>query len=62
MLEEELGVKVMAAMSAKGHNVNPTSGRMRGVFGDGHIIRRDPETGVLYGGADPRKDGLVAGF
>jgi gamma-glutamyltranspeptidase len=32
------------------------------VFGSGQIIRRDAQTGVLYGGSDPRKDGLVAAF
>ena len=62
MLEEGLPVSVMSALAAKGHTVQPVSGRGRGVFGDGHIIRRDPESGVLYGGADPRKDGLVAAF
>ena len=60
-LEEGIPVAVMSALAAKGHNVRPVSGRGRGVFGDGHIIRRDDE-GVLYGGADPRKDGLVAAF
>jgi gamma-glutamyltranspeptidase len=34
----------------------------RNVFGDGQIIRRDAESGVLFGGSDPRKDGQVAAF
>jgi len=38
------------------------SGAGRSLFGSGQIIRRDAETGVLYGGSDPRKDGLVAAF
>lgn len=62
MLEEGIPVSTMSTLAGYGHNVRPVSGRMRGVFGDGHIIRRDPETGVLYGGADPRKDGLVAAY
>lgn len=61
-LEEGIPVSTMAKLAAMGHRVQPVSGRGRGVFGDGHIICRNPETGVLFGGADPRKDGLVAAF
>jgi len=61
-LEEGIPVATMARLAELGHNVRPVSGSGRGVFGDGHIIRRDPESGVLYGGSDPRKDGLMAGF
>ena len=61
-LEEGLPVKTMARLAELGHNVKPVSGRGRGVFGSGQIIRRDAETGVLFGGSDPRKDGLVASF
>jgi gamma-glutamyltranspeptidase/glutathione hydrolase len=32
------------------------------VFGRGQIIRRDADTGVLFGGSEPRADGLVAAF
>jgi gamma-glutamyltranspeptidase / glutathione hydrolase len=45
-----------------GHTVRPVSGRGRALFGDGHIIRRDPASGVLLGGCDPRKDGTVAAY
>ena len=45
-----------------GHPVRPVSGLARGIFGDGQIIRRDAETGVLFGGSDPRKDGQVAAW
>jgi gamma-glutamyltranspeptidase len=31
-------------------------------FGSGDIIARDPETGVLWGAADPRKDGCALGY
>ncbi|MDX2162981.1 MAG: gamma-glutamyltransferase [bacterium] len=61
-LEEGIPVGTMAALAERGHRVRPVSGRGRGVFGDGQIIRRDAETGVLFGGSDPRKDGLTAGF
>ena len=29
------------------------------IFGRGQIILRDPETGVLCGGSDPRADGCA---
>ncbi len=61
-LEEGLPVKTMARLAELGHTVRPVSGRARAVFGDGHIIRRDPESGVLFGGSDPRKDGQVAAY
>lgn len=61
-LEEGIPVKAMAKLAEMGHKVQPISGRMRGIFGAGQIIRRDPDTGVLYGGSEPRKDGLIAGY
>jgi gamma-glutamyltranspeptidase / glutathione hydrolase len=61
-LEEGLPMATMARLAELGHRVRPVSGAGRAVFGDGHIIRRDAETGVLYGGSDPRKDGQVAVF
>ncbi len=61
-LEDGIPVQTMARLGELGHHVRPVSGRGRGLFGDGQIIRRDPESGVLFGGSDPRKDGLVAAF
>jgi gamma-glutamyltranspeptidase/glutathione hydrolase len=61
-LEEGIPVATMARLAELGHRIQPITGAGRGVFGDGHIIRRDSGTGVLYGGSDPRKDGQVAAF
>lgn len=61
-LEDGIPVATMARLAELGHTVKPISGRGRGVFGDGQIIRRDAATGVLFGGSDPRKDGLTAAF
>ena len=61
-LEEGLPTATMARLAELGHRVRPVSGRGRGIFGDGQIIRRDAESGVLFGGSDPRKDGQVAAF
>jgi len=61
-LEEGIPVKTMARLAELGHPVRPISGRARALFGSGQIIQRDADTGVLYGGSDPRKDGLVAAY
>lgn len=62
VLEEGIPVATMSALAELGHPVRPVSGRRRGLFGSGDIIRRDPESGVLFGGCDPRKDGMAVGY
>jgi gamma-glutamyltranspeptidase/glutathione hydrolase len=61
-LEEGIPVQSMARLAELGHSIQPMSGDNRKYFGSGQIIRRDAESGVLYGGSDPRTDGLVAAF
>lgn len=61
-IEEGINFKTMARLAEMGHIIHPVSGQGRGLFGSGQIIRRDAETGVLFGGSDPRKDGLVAAY
>ena len=61
-LEEGIPVQTMARLGQLGHAARPVSGQARGVFGNGQIIRRDRESGVLFGGSDPRADGLVAAY
>lgn len=61
-IEEGYPFKTLARLAELGHTVKPVSGRARAVFGSGEIIRRDPESGVLFGGSDPRKDGMVAAY
>ena len=61
-LEEGYDFKVLAKLAQMGHQIRPISGPSRNMFGSGQIIRRDAESGVLFGGSDPRKDGLVAGY
>lgn len=60
-LEEGLPVSTMAELARLGHRVQPVSGEERALFGTGQIICQ-LEDGVLAGGSDPRKDGLVAAF
>jgi gamma-glutamyltranspeptidase/glutathione hydrolase len=58
-LEEGIRFQVMDELSALGHDINKISGRERALFGRGQIIRRDPESGVLCAGSDPRADGCA---
>jgi len=59
-LEEGIPVHTMARLAELGHPIQPMAAGNHAAFGSGQIIRRD--AGVLYGGSDPRKDGLVAAF
>ena len=61
-LEEGIPVSTMSRVAQMGHSVVPVSGYGRAVFGRGQIILRDPETGVLWGGSDPRADGQAVGW
>jgi gamma-glutamyltranspeptidase/glutathione hydrolase len=42
-----------------GHPVSTVAGMQRILFGRGQIIYRDPSSGVLWGGSDPRADGCA---
>ena len=47
----------------RGHTLNPVDGVVGGLgFGGFQGVLADPETGVLMGGSDPRKDGLAIGW
>jgi gamma-glutamyltranspeptidase/glutathione hydrolase len=50
-----------AALAARGHRLNVLDehGGWSWVVGGGHGIARDPESGALIGGADPRRDGVA---
>ena len=59
-IETRIGAAAMADLSARGHPVRPT-GAWAG-SGAAQLIARNPETGVLAGGSDPRVEGLALGF
>ena len=61
-LEKGFSFDEMAALRSRGHRISPVSGRQRAVFGGGQVIQRNPESGVLTAGTDPRKDGCAMGW
>lgn len=58
-LEEGIPAESLTRLAEMGHPVRMVSGMERAVFGRGQIILRDPETGVLCAGSDPRADGCA---
>lgn len=61
-LEDGIPAQVMDDLADLGHQVTPVRGMGRSLFGRGQIIRRDPVSGVLAAGSDPRADGLALGL
>jgi gamma-glutamyltranspeptidase/glutathione hydrolase len=61
-LEEGISIKTMSELAQLGHPVVPVSGIGRSVFGRGQIILRDRQSGVLWGGSDPRADGCAMSY
>ncbi len=61
-MEEGWSFATLAALARRGHPLEAVDGFARGSFGGGQIILRDPESGVLTGGSDPRKDGCAVGW
>jgi gamma-glutamyltranspeptidase/glutathione hydrolase len=62
LVEDGFAPEVLEGLVRRGHRLEVVSGRDRGRMGGGQVILRDPATGVLSGGSDPRKDGCAAGF
>ena len=58
-LEDGIPLATMARLAEMGHPVRPVTGHGRAVFGRGQVTLRDRETGILWGGSDPRADGLA---
>lgn len=59
-LEGDRGEALVEGLEGKGHTVAPlVTGDARSLYGRGQIIVRNPTTGVLWGGSDPRADGCA---
>ncbi len=62
LLEEGYDPHVLQVLTQRGHRIALRSGLTRSSFGGGQIICREPSTGTLTGGSDPRKDGCAMGW
>jgi gamma-glutamyltranspeptidase/glutathione hydrolase len=58
-IEEGMPGATLSQLAEIGHRIYPVTGFDRTLFGRGQVILRDPVTGVLVGGSDPRGDGLA---
>jgi gamma-glutamyltranspeptidase/glutathione hydrolase len=61
-LETGVGRKTIAELRRRGHRIETVDGYARTLFGGGQVIARDPDTGVLVAGSEPRKDGAAVGW
>jgi gamma-glutamyltranspeptidase / glutathione hydrolase len=59
-LETAVGADVRAELARRGHALYPPEQPLH--YGGGQVIVRDPETGVLIGGSEPRNDGTAVGW
>lgn len=62
VVEDGAPEALVEGLEALGHSPKLVRGYARAVFGRGQIILREPSTGVLAAGSDPRADGLALGF
>jgi gamma-glutamyltranspeptidase/glutathione hydrolase len=62
MVEEDLSPAIVEELKARGHNISVVGGYERTGFGGGQVIERNPDTGVLRAGSEPRKDGCAVGW
>jgi len=59
-IEDGFGADVISQLERMGHtiDIHPDYG----LRGSVQLIRRDPESGVLFGASDPASDGMAIGF
>ena len=60
-IESRIPLDVQEALRQKGHTLSVKKD-FDLYFGGAQGVVIDPETGVLHGGADPRRDGQAVGF
>ena len=59
-LEPGFGAAVRDELARRGHALLPPGAAVH--YGGGQVILRDPDSGVLIGGSEPRNDGAVVGY
>ena len=60
-MEGRILLQVREELANRGHDIG-LLGEWGMEVGGGHAIAADPATGVLMGGADPRRDGFALGI
>jgi gamma-glutamyltranspeptidase/glutathione hydrolase len=58
-IEEGMPEETIVGLEKLGHPIYKVTGYERALFGRGQVILRDPVTGVLCAGSDPRADGCA---
>lgn len=58
-IEEGMPDETFSGLEKMGHPVYRVTSYNRALFGRGQVILRDPDTGVLCAGSDPRADGCA---
>ena len=61
-LEAGVPPDLAQALEARGHRVRIVDGYERSFFGGGQIIARNPRSGALVAGSEPRSDGAAVGW
>jgi gamma-glutamyltranspeptidase/glutathione hydrolase len=59
-LEPGFGAAVREELARRGHALLPVGAAVH--YGGGQVILRDPDSGVLIGGSEPRNDGAAVGW
>lgn len=62
IIEEGLAPEVIGGLQSLGHRLEMIRGHARVGMGGGQVIQRNPESGVLWAGSEPRKDGCAVGY
>ena len=61
-LEAGVSPGLVRALKARGHRIRIFDGYERSLFGGGQVIARNPQTGALIAGSEPRIDGAAVGW
>jgi gamma-glutamyltranspeptidase/glutathione hydrolase len=61
-LEASVPDDIRASLTGRGHDLIPEERAGFYHYGGGQVIVRDPATGVLIGGSEPRNDGAAVGW
>jgi gamma-glutamyltranspeptidase/glutathione hydrolase len=62
LVEKGWDPATLTELRRRGHQLECLSDSEHRAFGGGQVILRDPATGVLVAGSDPRKDGCAVGY